>query len=264
MVHDYKFIESDKLYGYEYPRAAHVTDAIVFRFDGDRLHLLLIERKNPPCQGALAFPGGFLNMDETTEKCCARELMEETGLSGLYMKQVGTVSTLDRDPRGRVLSTVYYALCPNKADVRAGDDAADAHWVPLDEVLHQVECTRPKTDGMIRMSEDDSVKPYLAFDHGQILPVAIQKLREDIHFRPIAFELLDKEFTMPQLRRLYEQILGVKFDDRNFKRKMEMSGVLVHTGKKEISHIHRCGWLYRFNPDAYVRMKKENPLETEF
>lgn len=264
MIHDYKFIEKENKYGYDYPRAANVADAVVFRFDGERLYLLLIRRKNNPYMGSLAFPGGFMDMDETTEECCRRELEEETGIRDAYLRQVGMVGTVNRDPRGRVLTTVYYALVPNDVVVRAGDDAAQVAWYPVDEVLREVEATRVVDDGMVHMRQSEELKPYLAFDHGMILRAALQRLKEDLHFRPIAFQLLPEEFTMAQLHRLYQQVLGVKFDYRNFKRKMLMTGILQPLNRTEESHTHHSGWLYRYNNEAYVRMKRETPLATEF
>lgn len=263
MVRDYAFI--DRKYAYEYPRAAHVTDAVVFRFDGQRLYLLLVERGADPEKGHWALPGGFLNMDETVEQCCRRELEEETGLTDAYMKQIGTFSDIERDPRGRVLSTAYYALVKPETEVTAGDDAARAQWFPLRDVLM---ANRPD----LMQEEDFSViggshtrhPLLLAFDHARILRTAVQRLREDMYFRPVAFELLPSAFTQPQLQRLYEEILGKSFDRRNFARKMIAEGILVPTGEKEVSHTHRCGNLYRFDITAYTAMKKEDQTSIEF
>ncbi len=188
-------------YTYDYPRPAVTTDCVVFGFDGRDLKVLLIERGLEPYKGAWAFPGGFLNMDETAEQGALRELKEETGLDLRYIKQVGAFSDVDRDPRTRVITIAFYALA-KKAEVQGGDDAAKAQWFALNEV------------------------PRLAFDHDYILRKTMQKLREDIHFEPIGFGLLDKEFTIPELQRLYEAILGVHFDRRNFYKKMLQTGIL--------------------------------------
>lgn len=240
---DYRFV--DRMYAYEYPRAAMVTDAVVLRFDGWRLQLLLIERGNDPEKGKWALPGGFMNMDETVEECCRRELWEETdirstktpeGVNLPYMKQIGTFSEIHRDPRGRVLSTAYYVLT-NSDYVRAGDDAAKAQWFALDEL------------------------PRLAFDHERIYRVAMQRLREDLHFRPVAFELLPAQFTLPQLQRLYEQILGTKFDRRNMKKKLMSVGILVDCHETQECHLHRGGNLYSLDRKAYAVMKNSGQSE---
>lgn len=239
MVHDYEFI--NRKYAYDYPRAASTADAVVFRFDGERLYLLLIRRKNEPYKDAWAFPGGFLDMEETIDACCRRELEEETHIKTAYLKQIGHFTDVGRDPRGRVLSTAYYALVKPDVVARADDDAAEVRWYALDEL------------------------PELAFDHARVLRVALQRLREDAYFRPVVYQLLPDTFTMPQLQRLYEQLLQVKFSDRrNFKRRLTTLGIAVPTGEKEVCHTHRCGNLYRFDEAAYIRMKKQSPFNMEF
>ena len=139
--------------------------------------------------------------DETAEQGALRELKEETGLDLNYLKQVGAFSDVDRDPRTRVITIAFYALA-RKSAVQGGDDAARAQWFPINDI------------------------PHLAFDHDYILRKTMQKLREDIHFEPIGFGLLDNEFTIPELQRLYEAILGVHFDRRNFHKKMLQTGIL--------------------------------------
>ena len=188
-------------YTYDYPHPAVATDCVVFGFDGHDLKILLIERGIEPFKGAWALPGGFLRMDETAEQCAIRELSEETGLNLNYLKQLGTFSDVNRDPRERVISIAFYALA-RKTDVQGGDDAAQAKWFGINDV------------------------PRLAFDHDYILHKALEKIREDIHFEPVGFGLLDKEFTMSELQRLYEAILGVQFDRRNFHKKMLQTGIL--------------------------------------
>ena len=166
-------------YTYEYPRPAVATDCVVFGFDGRELQILLIERGNEPYKGYWAFPGGFMNMDESAEQCALRELQEETGLTINMLKQLGAFTDVHRDPRGRVVSIAFYALV-RPTEVKGGDDASEARWFAIDEV------------------------PRLAFDHDYILRKAMQQLRKDIHFEPIGFELLNKSFTMSELQRLYD------------------------------------------------------------
>ena len=188
-------------YTYDYPRPAVTTDCVVFGFDGRDLKILLIERGLEPYKGSWAFPGGFLNMDETAEQGALRELKEETGLDLNYLKQVGAFSDVNRDPRTRFITIAFYALA-KKSNVKGGDDAARAQWFPIDDI------------------------PHLAFDHDYILRKTMDKLRHDIHFEPIGFGLLDEQFTIPELQRLYEAILGVHFDRRNFHKKMLQTGIL--------------------------------------
>lgn len=188
-------------YTYKYPHPAVAADCVVFGFDGRDLQILLIERRSHPFKGCWAFPGGFMNIDESAEECARRELYEETSLKVPVLKQLGAFSAVHRDPRERVISIVFYAL-GQPSEVKGGDDASQARWFPLREV------------------------PQLAFDHDYILRKAMQRLREDIYFEPVGFELLDREFTMSELQRLYEAILGVRFDRRNFEKKMLQTGIL--------------------------------------
>ena len=188
-------------YTYQYPHPAVATDCVVFGFDGKEIRILLIERGVEPYKGSWAFPGGFMRMDETAEACARRKLSEETNLMVYTLKQFGTFTEVHRDPRERVISIAYYALV-RPADVVGGDDATQARWFRLDDV------------------------PRLAFDHDYILRKALQQIRKDIHFEPVGFELLDNAFTMSELQRLYESILGIRFDRRNFEKKMLQTGIL--------------------------------------
>ena len=188
-------------YTYKYPHPAVAADGVVFGFDGRELQVLLIERGLDPYKGCWAFPGGFMKIDESAEDCAKRELAEETSLHVQMLKQLGAFSAVHRDPRERVISIAFYALV-QPSDVVGGDDASQAKWFTIRDV------------------------PQLAFDHDFILRKAMQKLKEDIYFEPIGFELLDREFTMAELQRLYEAILGVHFDRRNFEKKMLQTGII--------------------------------------
>lgn len=233
------YIKTAEGYTYEYPRAAMTADSVIFGFDGQNLKILLIRRGIEPFKGKWALPGGFLRMDETIEQCALRELKEETSFEQAYMEQFGVFSDIDRDPRGRIITTAFYALV-RRQEVIGGDDAAEARWFGLDEI------------------------PNLAFDHDRILRVAMQRLREDLHFRPIGFELLPQQFTMPQLQRLYESILLIRFDRRNFTKKMLASGIIETTGEKEESHSHRSASFYRFNIERYQDLKSKHNFNLEF
>lgn len=193
--------ESRNLYTYRYPHPAVACDCVVFGFDGRELRVLLIERGQEPCKGMWAFPGGFMDIGESAEECVLRELQEETGLVVSEVRQVGCFSAVNRDPRERVVSVAFYSLARQSA-VKGGDDAARAKWWSLDEV------------------------PQLAFDHDYMLRQAMLRLKRDLHFEPVGFGLLGDQFTIAELQRLYESILGVGFDRRNFYRKMLQTGVL--------------------------------------
>lgn len=230
-------------YSYDYPHPAVATDCAVFGFDGQNIQILLVKRGIQPFEREWALPGGFLRMDETTDECIRRELMEETSLAPGVIEQFGVFSALDRDPRERVVSVAYYSLV-RRSDVRGGDDASDARWFLLNNV------------------------PPLAFDHDEILAKALQTLREKIHFEPIGFDLMDRQFTIPDLQRLYEAILGVRFDRRNFMKKILQSGVISECNEDVAApasrHVGRTPKRYTFNEEVYGKMKGTGKFKLEF
>lgn len=140
-------------YTYKYPRPAVTADCIVITKDAVP-KVLLILRGGEPFKGAWAFPGGFMNMDETTEQCAIRELEEETGLRVSEVRQIGAYSKVDRDPRGRTITVAYLAIIDEPVAVQGQDDAAKAEWFQLSDL------------------------PHLAFDHYDIIQDAIQKYQE--------------------------------------------------------------------------------------
>ena len=217
-------------YTYEYPRPAVTTDCVIFGFDSEGLSVLLVERGIEPYKGCWAFPGGFMQMDEDAQTGAKRELKEETGLEADYIEQFGTFTEVNRDPRGRVVTIAYFALV-KKTEVKGADDAAQAKWFPIDAI------------------------PPLAFDHDRILRVALKELRLKIHFEPVGFDLMPEVFTMPQLQGLYEAVLGVKFDRRNFASKMLKLGILTQVDDGTIRRGTRIPIKYSFNKENYEQMK---------
>ena len=222
----------EKRYSYDYPRPMVATDCVVFGFDGSGLKVLLVRRGGEPYADYWALPGGFLRMDECAETGALRELQEETGLKGAYIRQFHTFTAPHRDPRERVITIAYYALV-RLQEVKGGDDAADAGWFALDEV------------------------PQLAFDHDQILRKAEQALRQQIHFEPVGFELLPEEFTIKQLQNLYEAILDVRFDRRNFYNKMRRLEMLEQTDETVNPSQKKEAFLFRFNKAKYEELKQK-------
>ena len=224
--------EKDLKYCYRYPHPSVTTDCVIFGFDGTKLKVLLIERGVEPFRGRWAFPGGFMRMDESAEEGARRELEEETGLTGAYIRQFHTFTAPHRDPRERVVTIAFYALV-RMQDVKGGDDAADAQWFSLDEV------------------------PQLAFDHDQILRRAEQALRQQIHFEPIGFELLPEAFTIKELQNLYEAILDVHFDSRNFYNKMRRLEMLEQLEETANPSRKKEAFLFRFNKSKYDELKQK-------
>lgn len=231
-------METENKYCYRYPHPAVTTDCAIFGFDGNQLKILLVRRGIEPFKERWAFPGGFLNIDEPAEEGALRELKEETGLSTAYLEQFHTYSDPARDPRERIITIAYLALVRIQ-DVAGGDDAAEARWFAVDEA------------------------PRLAFDHDVILQDALQRLRERICFHPVGYDLLPEKFTLRELQTLYEAILGIRFDRRNFAKKMLHLDILNQLDETTWPTPKREANLYSFNLEKYNKLK-QNGFRLEF
>lgn len=224
-------------YTYDYPRPAVTVDCVIFGLDSShKLKVLLIQRKHEPFKDRWALPGGFVEMSEDLEAAALRELEEETGVKNVFIEQLYTFGAPGRDPRGRVVSIVYYALV-NLAEhpVKASTDARKVKWFEIDKL-----------------------PAMLAFDHEEILEVAINRLRAKVRYQPIGFELLPDRFTLSQLQQLYETILGVKkpLNKRNFRTRILKMGVLREMGKQE-GVAHRPAMLYSFDKKKYEKLARD-------
>ena len=215
-------------YTYQYPRPALTVDCVVFGYDAEELKVLLIQRDLEPFAGKWALPGGFVHIDETLDDAARRELHEETGIADLYLEQLYTFGAVNRDPRERVVSVAYYALVELfHHRLAAATDARNAAWFAVDDT------------------------PPLAFDHEHILAMAHQRLRGKVRYQPIGFELLPEKFTLTQLQRLYETILGVTLDKRNFRKKILGMELLIELDEVEKDVAHRAARLYQFDEAKY-------------
>ena len=221
-------------YSYEYPRAALTVDCVVFGLDEADLQVLLIQRDLPPFEGDWALPGGFVRLEESLEEAARRELQEETGIENVFLEQLYTVGTVDRDPRERVVTVAYYAFV-NLSDhrIQAATDARNAAWFAVDDV------------------------PALAFDHPEILEMAHERLRGKVRYQPIGFELLPPKFTLRQIQHLYEVILDRPLDKRNFRKKILSMGILIELDEVETDVAHRAARLYKFDHRKYKRLTKQ-------
>ena len=171
------------MFTYAYPHPAVTTDICVFRHAEDAISLLLIQRQNPPFRGRWALPGGFLEPEEDLDACARRELAEETGLSGLPLRQFAVFSAPRRDPRERVISVAYLALAAASAcSVKAGSDAAKTRWFPLHAL------------------------PRLAFDHATIIAKAVDALRHALREIAFAHTLLPSHTPLAELRAMVEAL----------------------------------------------------------
>jgi len=210
----------------QFERPSVTTDIVIFTLRARQLQVLLIQRAEWPFEGRWALPGGFVRPDETLDEAARRELQEETGVADVYLQQLRAFGDPGRDPRTRVISVAYTALIPSDAvTLRADTDAADARWFPVDDL------PRP-----------------LAFDHEQILAVALDALRARLDTRgQIVRGLLPARFTLTQMQEIYETLLGAPLDKRNF-RKWVLAMSMVRPTGEEMRGPHRPALLYEFAP----------------
>jgi 8-oxo-dGTP diphosphatase len=226
--------ETSQVNGYDlsdFERPSVTVDVVIFTLREDDLQVLLVRRGEPPFKGRWAIPGGFANSDESLEQAAARELDEETGLSGLYLEQLYTFGQPGRDPRGWVISVAYFALVPARdVQLQAGDDAAEVAWHSAYDL------------------------PDLAFDHPEMLDYALTRLQYKLEYSTVGFQLLPEVFTLTELQRAYETVLGEKLDKRNFRRKILGANILVETGGERTGE-GRPAKLYRYREDAEPEIK---------
>jgi 8-oxo-dGTP diphosphatase len=222
-------------FNYEYERPGLTVDCVIFGLDllEERLEVMLIERDLEPFAGMWAIPGGFVRRGETLESAAMRELQEETGITDVFLEQLYTFGEPGRDPRGWVVSVAYYALVsPEKHPLHAATDAREARWFPVDSL------------------------PSLAFDHARILQTALLRIRGKLSYAPIGFELLPQKFTIKQLQKLYEIVLGTKLDNRNFRKKIFGMDVLRELDEMQKGVPHRAARLYKFDERKYRQLIK--------
>ena len=200
------------------------VDVVIFALRDGALQVLLIQRGIPPFEGRWALPGGFVLEHESVEEAARRELEEETGVRDVYLEQLYTFGDPGRDPRGRVVTVAYYALLTTEAATPvAGTDAGAAKWMPARK------------------------HPALAFDHDRILAYALDRLANKLEYTTVGFKLLPKKFTLSQLQRVYEAVLGRTLDKRNFRRKIALLGVLKPLEEWAQDGPSRPAQLYRFS-----------------
>jgi len=221
-----------------FPPFAVTVDLVVLTVRHHALCALSVRRGEPPFQGRWALPGGFVRADEDLSQAAARELAEETGLraqSGAHLEQLATYGFAGRDPRMRVVSVAHLALAPDLPAPRAGGDANYARWAPVEDLL-----------GPENGSGEGESQAALAFDHGQILADGVERARSKIEYSSLATAFCPPEFTVGELRRVYEAVWGVVLDPRNFHRKVTGTpGFLVPAGGTTTRQGGRPAQLFR-------------------
>jgi 8-oxo-dGTP diphosphatase len=209
------------------------VDCVVFGLDKSAdVRVLLIKRAYEPYRNSWAIPGGFIKENETLDAAAQRELEEETGVRNIFIEQLYTFGNLNRDPRGHVISVAYFALINlEEHPTSAATDAKDAQWFKLSEL------------------------PELAFDHSEILDIAVKRLDSKVRYQPIGFELLPDKFTLSELQNLYETILGRALNRRNFRSKILKMDILEQLERQK-DVPHRPAFLYKFNKEKYEELSK--------
>lgn len=209
------------------------VDCIIFGFNQEKLKLLLIKRGFEPESGKWSLMGGFLRKNETLDEAADRVLQNLTGLSNVYMEQLQVFSAVDRDPVARTVSVAYSALINIAEHDSELTKQHHAKWFGIDEL------------------------PELIFDHREMVDVAIQRLRTRTTAQPVGFELLPEKFTMRQLQKLYEAILGQPLDKRNFFKKINSMNLLVKLNEKDMDSSRKGSYLYMFDKRTYKKKLAE-------
>ncbi len=212
-------------------RPAVTTNVVVFTLRDDKLKLLLVRRRSDPYKGMWALPGGYVEADEDLDDSAMRALEDSTGVAGVYLEQLYTFGTPDRDPRGRSISVAYYALVPSeRLQLRTASDSEAIGWFALDEL-----------------------EP-LAFDHNEMVQVAHQRLAAKLAYSTIALQFMPEKFTLSELQKVYERILNERLDKRNFRKRVLALDQIDQTQEVRRNGSHRPARLYRVRNPGEVQI----------
>lgn len=207
------------------------VDCIIFGFEGESLQVLFQRRSIKPCVGEMTPLGGFVKESESLDEAAHRVLTERTGIKDIFLEQLEAFGDINRDPGGRVISVAYFALI-NKAHYNT-------------QLLSKYDCK------WINMQE----LPVLHFDHLKMLKKAMVRLQDRIGYTPIALNLIPEEFTLSQMQRLYEAILGEQLDKRNFRKRVCQMPYFIKTDRKDKSGSKRGAAIYTFDYKMYQALK---------
>ena len=204
--------------------AAIATDVVMFTVHNQQLKVLLIEMKKKPFVGYWAVPGGMVNPEESVDASAQRHLSNKAGIKDIYLEQLYTFGDVDRDPFGRVVSVAYFSLIPDadKFQIKTTRDYADISWHNVDHL------------------------PKMAYDHRNIIKMALDRLRAKLEYTNVVYSLLPTDFTLAEMQQVYEVILGKNLDKRNFRKKILSLNMVEKTGKKTEGTAHRPADMYKF------------------
>lgn len=214
-----------------YFQMAISVDCVIFGFDNNVLKVLLIKSDLEEFDGQWSLLGDLVRPDENLESASYRVLKERTGLDDVYLEQVYTFGDIDRHPAGRVITTAYYSLV-NVKNHQLILSHNELHWHPVQDIT------------------------TLAFDHKQIMDTCLRQLQSRIEEHPVVFNLLPEKFSLRELQNLYEAILGIKLDRRNFRKKFFLMEWLIDINEMEQDVPHRPGKLYKFNENKFSNGSK--------
>ena len=211
---------------------ALAVDTLIFTVRDGKLMTLLIKIGNGPYKDKWALPGGIVQIDETLDEAASRILKQKAGIENVYMEQLYAFSALDRDVRGRVVSVAYFALVnSDEFNLKTMDYYSDIDWKNVDRL------------------------PQMAFDHKEIIKYGLNRLRAKIEYSNIVYALLPELFTLTQMQKIYEIILGKAIDKRNFRKKILSLDILKETRKTIHGARHRPAKLYKFKKRNLVFTK---------
>lgn len=225
----------EKISHFDYFNIAISVDCVIFCYDNKELKVLLIKSDLAEFSGLYSLLGDLVRPDEDLDSASYRILRERTGMEDVYLEQVHTFGSIDRHPSGRVITTAYYSLIDAKHQkLRLNQN--DLHW-------HSIK----------------SIKK-LAFDHKAIVDTCLKRLREQIREHPVIFHLLPEKFSLRELQELYQAILSIKLDRRNFRKKIAIKDWLVDLTEMEEDVPHRPGKLYTLKPSFKRKIKPQAML----
>lgn len=231
---EYESYDSDmKINNKQYYTPSITVDIVIFTIQDNRLKVLLVNRKQEPFKGSPALPGGFLKEDETTLDTVKRILQDKVGIQNVYTEQLFTFDDLKRDPRGPVISIAYFSI------------------IPFESIILQ-ESEHTETPHFV----DINILPKLAFDHKKIISYAVERLQSKLEYTNVSYSLLPKEFTLTDLQKIYEAVLGRPMDKRNFRKKFLQLNLIEETGKMSPKGRQRPAKMHRFKKLKLMELKK--------
>jgi 8-oxo-dGTP diphosphatase len=233
-----KTAEIEKISHLDYFNIAISVDCVIFGYDKKELRVLLIKSDLEEFSGLYSLLGDLIRTDEDLDAASYRILKERTGMDDVYLEQVHAFGSIDRHPSGRVITITYYSLIDIKHH-KLQLNHNELHWNLVKDIKK------------------------LAFDHKTIMDACLQRLREQVMEHPVIFNLLPEKFSLRELQELYEAILGVDLDRRNFRKKMALKNWLVDLDEMEDDVPHRPGKLYKMRPEFRKKARKQKTLSVK-